>query len=170
MPLQSSGQISINNIFTEMVNGGVYGAGSSKSLGSLSTAAGKSAPHAVSEFYGYTASGGGGATYTASWTTGNVYGTAAYNDINMRIIKNGATVVSQSGSASGSFTFTTSDSIELFSVASREGYDVRISHFVPSSGLFPILDVSSTKPDYAELSNVIDPIPSNNIEIHLHIT
>ena len=46
MALQSSGQISINDIKTELGN-------SSGSLATLSTAAGKSAPHAISEFYGY---------------------------------------------------------------------------------------------------------------------
>lgn len=48
MALQSSGQISINDIKTELGN-------SSGSLATLSTAAGKSAPHAISEFYGYSA-------------------------------------------------------------------------------------------------------------------
>lgn len=46
MALQSSGQISINDIKTELGN-------SSGSLNTLSVAAGKSAPHAMSEFYGY---------------------------------------------------------------------------------------------------------------------
>jgi len=46
MALQSSGQISINDIKTELGS-------SSGSLATLSTAAGKSAPHAISEFYGY---------------------------------------------------------------------------------------------------------------------
>ena len=46
MALQSSGQISINDIKTELGN-------SSGSLNTLSVAAGKSAPHAISEFYGY---------------------------------------------------------------------------------------------------------------------
>lgn len=46
MALQSSGQISINDIKTELGN-------SSGSLNTLSVAAGKAAPHAISEFYGY---------------------------------------------------------------------------------------------------------------------
>lgn len=46
MALQSSGQISITNIKTELGN-------TSGSLTTLSTAAGKTAPHAMSEFYGY---------------------------------------------------------------------------------------------------------------------
>jgi len=46
MALQSSGQISINDIKTELGN-------SSGSLNTLSVAAGKAAPHAMSEFYGY---------------------------------------------------------------------------------------------------------------------
>jgi len=46
MALQSSGAISINDIKTELGS-------SSGSLATLSTAAGKSAPHAMSEFYGY---------------------------------------------------------------------------------------------------------------------
>lgn len=48
MALQGSGQISINDIKTELGN-------SSGSLATLSVAAGKSAPHAISEFYGYSA-------------------------------------------------------------------------------------------------------------------
>lgn len=48
MALQSSGQISINDIKTELSS-------SSGSLTTLSVAAGKSAPHAISEFYGYSA-------------------------------------------------------------------------------------------------------------------
>ncbi len=46
MALQSSGQISITDIKTELGN-------ASGSLNTLSVAAGKSAPHAMSEFYGY---------------------------------------------------------------------------------------------------------------------
>ena len=48
MALQSSGQIKISEIKTELGS-------SSNSLATLSTAAGKSAPHAMSEFYGYSA-------------------------------------------------------------------------------------------------------------------
>lgn len=48
MALQSSGQIKISEIKTELGS-------SSNSLSTLSTAAGKSAPHAMSEFYGYSA-------------------------------------------------------------------------------------------------------------------
>ena len=48
MALQSSGQISITDIKTELGN-------TSGSLTTLSTAAGKAAPHAMSEFYGYSA-------------------------------------------------------------------------------------------------------------------
>jgi hypothetical protein len=48
MALQSSGQISITDIKTELGN-------TSGSLTALSTAAGKAAPHAMSEFYGYSA-------------------------------------------------------------------------------------------------------------------
>lgn len=46
MALQSSGQISITDIKTELGS-------SSGSLTTLSTAAGKASPHAMSEFYGY---------------------------------------------------------------------------------------------------------------------
>ena len=49
MALQSSGQISISDIKTELGN-------TSGSLTTLSTAAGKTAPHAMSEFHGYSAS------------------------------------------------------------------------------------------------------------------
>jgi len=58
MALQGSGQISINDIYNEMVNGGQYEAGGERSLGALSTAAGKSAPHEIWEFYSYSAGGG----------------------------------------------------------------------------------------------------------------
>lgn len=47
MALQSSGQIKISEIKTELGS-------SSNSLNALSVAAGKTAPHAMSEFYGYT--------------------------------------------------------------------------------------------------------------------
>ena len=49
MALQTSGQISISDIKTELGN-------SSGSLTTLSTAAGKSAPHGMKEFYGYSSS------------------------------------------------------------------------------------------------------------------
>lgn len=62
MALQSSGQISINDIKTELGN-------SSGSLATLSTAAGKSAPHAISEFYGY-----------ASYTNSHYYSNDGTND------------------------------------------------------------------------------------------
>lgn len=55
MALQTSGEISINDIYNEMVNGGQYEGGGERSLGALSTAAGKSAPHGMDEFYGYSA-------------------------------------------------------------------------------------------------------------------
>ena len=48
MALQSSGQIKISEIKTELGS-------SSNSLNTLSVAAGKTAPHAISEFYGYSA-------------------------------------------------------------------------------------------------------------------
>jgi hypothetical protein len=62
MALQSSGQISINDIKTELGS-------SSGSLATLSTAAGKSAPHAISEFYGY-----------ASYTNSHYYSNDGTND------------------------------------------------------------------------------------------
>lgn len=49
MALQSSGQIKISEIKTELGS-------SSNSLATLSVAAGKAAPHAISEFYGYSSS------------------------------------------------------------------------------------------------------------------
>ena len=49
MPLQGSGAISISQIRTELIN-----VNASYSLRTLSSAAGKSAPDAMSEFYGYT--------------------------------------------------------------------------------------------------------------------
>ena len=50
MALQASGAISISQIRTELGSG-------SYSLRTLSAAAGKSTPDAMSEFYGYSASG-----------------------------------------------------------------------------------------------------------------
>jgi hypothetical protein len=167
MALQGSGQISINDIYNEMVNGGQYEAGGERSLGALSTAAGKSAPHEISEFYGYNASGGV-TTYTANWTTGNKYGTGSYNEISMAIIKNGVTIVDQHGNASGSFTFTTSDSIELQSNAVRYGYTVRITHSVGNGILFLISDEVS-KEDGAELRSEVSPTPNYSVNIDLYI-
>jgi hypothetical protein len=168
MALQGSGQISINDIYNEMVNGGQYEAGGQRSLGALSTAAGKSAPHEMSEFYGYNASGGA-TTYTAYWTTGNKYGTIAYNEINMAILKNGVAVVSQQGSASGSFTFTTSDSLELQSYVVRFGYDVNINHSVNNGGMIYLISEDASKTNEVELSNVLDPTPNYNIYIDIYI-
>lgn len=51
MPLQTSGQISISDIQTELSN-------TSGSLTTLSVAAGKSAPHGIKEFYGYSSGSG----------------------------------------------------------------------------------------------------------------
>jgi len=155
------------DIYNEMVNGGQYEAGGERSLGALSTAAGKSAPHEISEFYGYNASGGV-TTYTANWTTGNKYGTGSYNEISMAIIKNGVTIVDQHGNASGSFTFTTSDSIELQSNAVRYGYTVRITHSVGNGILFLISDEVS-KEDGAELRSEVSPTPNYSVNIDLYI-
>lgn len=54
MALQSSGAISISQIRNEQVNYG--GFGSTYSLRSLSSNAGKGTPDSMSEFYGYSAS------------------------------------------------------------------------------------------------------------------
>lgn len=62
MALQSSGQIKISEIKTELGS-------SSNSLATLSTAAGKSAPHAMSEFYGY-----------SSYTNSHYYSNDGSND------------------------------------------------------------------------------------------
>jgi len=59
MPLQSSGAISLSQIKTELGSG-------SNSLRTLSAAAGKSAPDAFSEFYGYSS-----ADVTFTFTGGN---------------------------------------------------------------------------------------------------
>lgn len=60
MALQSSGQISLNNIATELAITPPF------SLRSMSAAAGKSTPDAVSEFYSYTAF-----TYYATYSAGD---------------------------------------------------------------------------------------------------
>ena len=62
MALQSSGQIKISEIKTELGS-------SSNSLNTLSVAAGKTAPHAMSEFYGY-----------ASYTNSHYYSNDGTND------------------------------------------------------------------------------------------
>lgn len=168
MALQGSGQISINDIYNEMVNGGQYEGGGERSLGALSTAAGKSAPHEMSEFYGYNASGGA-TTYTAYWTTGNKYGTAAYSQITMSIIKNGVTIVDQHGDASGSFTFTTNDSLELYSYVIRSGYELRIDHNVNNGGIIYLMSEQAIKSNEVELPSTINPTPNYNIYIDIYI-
>lgn len=60
MPLQGSGEISISQIRTELIN-----ISTSYSLRTLSSAAGKSAPDAMSEFYGYSACPPNGTFYTS---------------------------------------------------------------------------------------------------------
>ena len=67
MALPSSGQISFSDIRTELsLSGTVFMAGSSipvssSLFGTASSAVNKTAPHKISEFYGYThVSGGGG--------------------------------------------------------------------------------------------------------------
>lgn len=70
MPLQGSGAISINQIRTELASG-------SYSLRTLSAAAGKSTPDAMSEFYGYSGfpsglvAGYNSASYSGSGSTWN---------------------------------------------------------------------------------------------------
>jgi len=60
MPLQASGPISISQIRTELIN-----VNASYSLRTLSSAAGKSVPDAMSEFYGYSACPPNGTFYTS---------------------------------------------------------------------------------------------------------
>ena len=60
MPLQGSGAISISQIRTELIN-----VNASYSLRTLSSAAGKSTPDAMSEFYGYSACPPNGTFYTS---------------------------------------------------------------------------------------------------------
>lgn len=69
MALQSSGQIKISEIKTELSS-------SSNSLATLSTAAGKSAPHAMSEFYGYSSYSN---THYASFDGVNDYAGGAWS-------------------------------------------------------------------------------------------
>jgi len=60
MPLQGSGAISISQIRTELIN-----VNASYSLRTLSSAAGKTSPDAMSEFYGYSACPPNGTFYTS---------------------------------------------------------------------------------------------------------
>lgn len=58
MALQTSGPISLIDIFNELSIGGLYEGNGQVGLGPMSVAAGKSAPHEMAEFYGYSAGGG----------------------------------------------------------------------------------------------------------------
>jgi len=72
MALQSSGAISISQIKTELGS-------SSNSLRALSSAAGKSTPDAMSEFYGYSAAPP--TVYFDSYHYGEAYGDSGQNDV-----------------------------------------------------------------------------------------
>jgi hypothetical protein len=88
MALPPSGQISINQIRTELgtANG---------SLRSLSSLAGFSTPDAMSEFYGYSAA------ITVNWSASLFCPTASYS-----ITKNGSTISSGGGDLDDGGTFT----------------------------------------------------------------
>lgn len=71
MSLQSSGPISISDIRNEQVNYG--GFGSTYSLRTLSSNAGKGTPDAMSEFYGYNAAPAPSCYYYVCTTPGYYY-------------------------------------------------------------------------------------------------
>ena len=91
MPLQSSGAISISQIRTELGS-------SSYSLRTLSAAAGKSTPDAMSEFYGYSNvswPSGMTARYDVANYTGSTIPDSTGNGYTMSV--SGVTYVSNSG-------------------------------------------------------------------------
>ena len=175
MALQGSGQISINDIYNEMVNGGQYEAGGQRSLGALSTAAGKSAPHGMSEFYGYNASGGA-TTYTASCTfsvrTDGGGGLLDMGDqpasisAKMNVYKNGELEIARRISDTGSFTFSAGDTLEMYSTADGTG-EILIDHKI-LNGTFFYLDENTAADGTVDLSSTIT-APANNIEIRFNI-
>jgi len=174
MALQGSGQISINDIYNEMVNGGQYEVGGERSLGALSTAAGKSAPHEMSDFYGYNA-GGGAATYTASCTF-SVRSTGGGGDFmttdqtiaaNMQVYKNGVLAIGRRSSDTGSFTFSAGDTLNMYSTAEGVDGEILIDHKI-LNGTFFYLDQNTAAEGSVELSSTIT-APANNIEIRFNI-
>ena len=174
MALQGSGQISINDIYNEMVNGGQYEAGGQRSLGALSTAAGKSAPHGMSEFYGYNASGGA-TTYTASCTfsvrTDGGAGDSMLDQpasirAKMDVYKNGELEIGMRETGTDSFTFSAGDTLEMYSNAEDEG-EISIYHEI-FNGTFFYLEETTAADGSVQLSSTIT-APANNIEIRFNI-
>lgn len=175
MALQGSGQISINDIYNEMVNGGQYEAGGERSLGALSTAAGKSAPHEISEFYGYNASGGA-TTYTASCTfsvrtDGGAVDSMAGDQVasisaNMQVYKNEVLAIGRRSTDTGSFTFSAGDTLNMYSTAEGTG-EILIDHKI-LNGTFFYLNENTAADGSVELSSTIT-APANNIEIRFNI-
>jgi len=118
MPLQSSGSISMSQIKTELLTVAESNIPATNyGLRVLSSTAGKSTPDSISEFYGYSASGGGGApvTYTAYSQTNTKMDTNYFEQIKFTVYKNN-TVMVQSfvfGESLSSFTFSAGDTIQV---------------------------------------------------------
>jgi hypothetical protein len=115
MALPSSGPLSMSQIRTELVNGGIgenipataYG------LRALSAAAGKSTPDGMDEFLGYNA--GGGTTRTVTWSVDIRSGTWVSKQFT---IDGGATqYVNTSNAGSGSFTVSNMSTLDLYAFA-----------------------------------------------------
>jgi len=115
MALPSSGPLSMSQIRTELVNGGIsenipdtaYG------LRALSAAAGKSTPDGMDEFLGYNA--GGGTTRTVTWSVNIRSGNW---DSKQFTIEGGANLyVNTSNAGSGSFTVPNMSTLDLYAFA-----------------------------------------------------
>ena len=105
MPLQSSGAISLSQIKTELGSG-------SNSLRTLSAAAGKSAPDAFSEFYGYSA-----ADVTFTFTGGNTSSSGKF-----ATVFNGVDTVPYNTTAYGSFSDSSAGGVTFKALYHTSGY------------------------------------------------
>ena len=173
MALPSSGPLSMNAIAQELQQ--VYDFTTPYSLRTLSNYAGFNTPDAISEFYGYNASGGA-TTYTASCTfsvrTGGGGGgllagdEAAGISADMQVYKNGELEIRMRETGTDSFTFSAGDTLEMYSTAEGTG-EILISHKI-LNGAFFYLDEDTAADGSVELSSTIT-APANNIEIRFNI-
>ena len=174
MALPSSGPLSMNAIAQELLQ--VYDFTTPYSLRTLSNYAGFNTPDAISEFYGYNASGGA-TTYTASCTFsvraegfggGLLAGDQAQESISakMNVYKNGELEIARRGPDTGSFTFSAGDTLEMYSTAEGTG-EILIDHKI-LNGTFFYLDENTAADGSVELSSTIT-APANNIEIRFNI-
>lgn len=172
MALPSSGPLSMNAIAQELQQ--VYDFTTPYSLRTLSNYAGFNTPDAISEFYGYNASGGA-TTYTASCTFSvrtdggagdSLLDQPASISANMNVYKNGVLAIGRRGEATGSFTFSAGDTLNMSSTAEGTG-EILIDHKI-LNGTFFYLNEMTAADGSVELSNTIT-APANNIEIRFNI-